>query len=61
MEKATWNVVTSEVSKELIKINNDGTADLYLPNGAKSTITLDAQGLMAAQQIAESGIYFAAN
>lgn len=60
-ENDTWNVVTSEVSKELIKINNDGTADLYLPNGAKSTITLDAQGLMAAQQIAESGLYFAAN
>ena len=59
-ENDTWNVVTSEVSKELVKINNDGTADLYLPNGATSTITLDAQGMMAAHQLLESGLFYAA-
>ena len=59
-ENYTWNVVPSEVSKELVKINNDGTADLYLPNGATSTITLDAQGMMAAHQLLESGLFYAA-
>ncbi len=31
-------------------MNNDGTADLFLPNGEKMNVTLDAQGMLAARQ-----------
>ncbi len=56
----TWNVVSNEELKELIKMNNDGTAQLYLPNGTSTTVTLDAQGLMAAQELANGGLFYAA-
>ena len=49
-EANTWNVVANGESAELIKMNNDGTADLFLPNGEKMNVTLDAQGMMAARQ-----------
>ncbi len=45
-EANTWNVVANGESAELIKMNNDGTADLFLPNGEKMNVTLDAQGMM---------------
>ena len=34
-EANTWNVVANGESAELVKMNNDGTADLFLPNGEK--------------------------
>jgi hypothetical protein len=58
-EANTWNLVAGGVSTELLKMNNDGTADLNLPNGGKMNVTLDAQGLLAARQ-ATMGDYFAA-
>ena len=42
-EANTWNVVANGESAELVKMNNDGTADLFLPNGEKMNVTLDAQ------------------
>lgn len=59
-EANTWNVVTNGESAELLKMNNNGTADLFLPNGKTMNITLDAQGMMAARQITMSNTYFAA-
>ena len=59
-ETDTWNVVTEDQVSELLKMNNDGTAQLYLPNGTSTTVTLDAQGILAAHQLVESGLYFAA-
>ena len=56
----TWNVVANGESSELIKMNNDGTADLFLPNGEKMNVTLDAQGMMAARQATMSNLMFAA-
>ncbi len=56
----TWNVVSEGEVKELLKMNNDGTAQLYLPNGSSTTVTLDAAGMMAAHQLVESNLYFAA-
>ena len=35
-EANTWNVVANGENAELIKMNNDGTADLFLPNGEKN-------------------------
>lgn len=57
-ETDTWNVVAGEYSKELVKVNNDGTAQLYLPNGASTTISLDAQGMMAAHQMLETSVLY---
>ena len=54
------NVVANGESTELIKMNNDGTADLFLPNGEKMNVTLDAQGMMAARQATTSNLMFAA-
>lgn len=59
-EANTWNVVADGESAELIKMNNDGTADLFLPNGEKMNVTLDAQGMIAARQAVTSDFMFAA-
>lgn len=59
-EANTWNVVANGESAELLKMNNNGTADLFLPNGKTMNVTLDAQGMMAARQITMSNIYYAA-
>lgn len=48
----SWSVVVDGVSTELLTLNNDGTADMVLPNGSVMHVTLDAQGLMAARQAA---------
>lgn len=60
-EANTWNVVANGESAELIKLNNNGTADLFLPNGKTMNITLDAQGMMAARQVTmNNNTYYAA-
>lgn len=58
-EANTWNVVANGESAELLKMNNDGTADLFLPNGESMNVTLDAQGMMAARQATTSNLMFA--
>ena len=59
-EANTWNVVADGVSTELLKMNNDGTAEMNLPNGDKMNVTLVAQGMMAARQATMGGLLFAA-
>lgn len=59
-EANTWNVVADGVSTELLKMNNDGTAEMNLPNGDKMNVTLGAQGMMAARQATMGGLLFAA-
>ena len=59
-EANTWNVVADGVSTELLKMNNDGTAEMNLPNGDKMNVTLDAQRMMAARQATMGGLLFAA-
>lgn len=49
-ELNTWNVVANGDSTELLRMNNDGTAQMTLPNGEGMTVTLDAQGVAAARQ-----------
>lgn len=58
-EANTWNVVANGESKELLKMNNDGTAEMFLPNGEMMNVTLDAQGIMAAHQATMNGLLFA--
>lgn len=56
----TWNVVADGVSTELLQMNNDGTAQMTLPNGEEMTVTLDAQGVSAARQATMVNTYYAA-
>lgn len=59
-ELNTWNVVAGGVSTELLQMNNDGTAQMTLPNGEDMTVTLDAQGVAAARQATMVNTYYAA-
>ena len=56
----TWNVVAEGVSTELLQINNDGTAQMTLPNGEDLTVTLDVQGVYVARQATMVNTYYAA-
>lgn len=51
-ELNTWNVVADGVSTELLKLNNNGTAQMTLPDGEKMTVSLDAQGVANAHHAA---------
>jgi len=53
----TWSVVSDGVSSDLIKINEDGTAQLYLPDGNSMNVTLDAQGVLAAREMTMSTLF----
>ncbi|MDO4162865.1 MAG: DUF3332 domain-containing protein [Bacteroides sp.] len=55
----TWNIVADGVSTELLQMNNDGTAQMYLPNGEAMNVTLDAQGVAAARQATMIDTYYA--
>lgn len=59
-EANTWNVVADGVSTELLQMNNDGTAQMYLPNGEAMNVTLDAQGVATARQATMVNPYYAA-
>ena len=57
----TWNVVANGETAPLVKMNNDGTADMFMPNGERMNVTLDAQGMIAARQATTSNpMFFAA-
>ena len=58
-EDNSWNAVSEGVSTKLLKMSNNGTAVLYLPDGTTMDVTLDAQGKIAATQ-AVMGSAFAA-
>lgn len=55
----TWNVVADGVSTELVRLNNDGTAQMTLPNGENLTVTLDAQGVANARLAVSTDMYYA--
>lgn len=59
-ETNTWSVICEEVTTDLIKINDNGTADLFMPTGDTMNVTMDAQGLTAARQAVMANTYFAA-
>lgn len=59
-ELNTWNVVSDGVSAELLQLNNNGTAQMTLPNGEEMTVSLDAQGVAAAHQATGINTYYAA-
>lgn len=56
----TWSVVADGISTEILKMNEDGTADMYLNNGETMNVTLDAQGVASARLATMGDSYFAA-
>lgn len=50
----TWNAESNGITNHLLQMNNDGTAQLYLPDGTTMKVTLDAQGKMLAAQVTMS-------
>jgi hypothetical protein len=58
-DESTWNVEANGETEKLVKMNDDDTATLFLPDGKSTTITLDANGMMAARQIAEGAALYA--
>lgn len=58
-ELNTWNVVAGGVNTELLKLNNDGTARMTLPNGEEMTVSLNAQGVATARQEIGINSYYA--
>ena len=59
-EESTWNVVAGGVSTELLRLNDNGTADINLPNGEELQVSLDAQGVATARQALTTDMFFAA-
>ncbi len=54
----SWNVIAKGKSSKLMKMKEDGTADVYM-NGQTLNVTLDAQGATAVREVA-MGATFAA-
>lgn len=46
----TWSVVSDEESAPILKMNGNGTADLYMADGTTLNVTLDEQGKLAASE-----------
>ena len=59
-EQSTWNVEFEGNTAELLKMNENGTAQMALPNGEAMTVILDAQGIAAARQATMIDTYYAA-
>lgn len=57
-DQNTWNVVADGVNTELVRLNNDGTAQMTLPNGENLTVTLDAQGVADARLALMTDMYY---
>ena len=56
-DNQTWSVVSEGVDAPLLKMNNDGTASLYMPDGTTMNVTLDQQGKIAACETLMSNTY----
>ncbi len=59
-ETQTWSMASEEATHELIQLNDDGTADLCLPDGTRVNVVLNESGLAEAHQFAMAGLMFAA-
>lgn len=54
----TWNVVANGSSSKLLKLNENGTAQITLPDGSDLTVSLDAQGVATARQAILTDTYY---
>ncbi len=58
-ETNTWSAEADGKSSDLLRFNEDGTAQLYLPNGDTLNVTLDEKGVTAAHQMLSGDVYYA--
>lgn len=56
-ESQSWNVVSEGIDTPLLKMNNDGTASLYMSDGSIMKVTLDQQGKIAAGEALMSNVF----
>lgn len=59
-ETDTWSASNDGQSFELLKMNEDGTVTIHLPDGTPMTVTPDAQGVAAARLATGGSLFFAA-
>lgn len=56
-ESNVWSVVAEGETIDLLQINDNGTADLFLQDGSTMNVVLDAQGMFAARQLTMQNVY----
>ncbi len=54
----SWNVICNGESYEIMKLKDDGTVDMKLPNGSYMNVSPDAQGVMMARHALLGSTYF---
>lgn len=55
----TWSAVANGETTKLIKLEDEGKAIVYLPNGEEKAVDLTTEGVLAFRQSVENAIYFA--
>ncbi|MBK5719664.1 DUF3332 domain-containing protein [Dysgonomonas sp. Marseille-P4677] len=56
----TWSAVANGDSTKIIKMEEDGKAIVYLPNGEERVVELSNNGVLAFRQSVENSVFFAA-
>lgn len=56
----TWNAVANGTETKLVKLVDEQSAIVYLPNGEERNVELSANGMLAFRQAMSSSVYFAA-
>lgn len=56
----TWSAVANGDSTKIIKMEEDGKAIVYLPNGEERVVELSNNGVLAFRQSVENSTFFAA-
>lgn len=59
-EDKSWNVEADGKETKLLKFKDDDKVVMYLPDGKEMDVELNAAGIMAFRQVAESYSYYAA-
>lgn len=56
----TWSAVANGETTKLVKLEGDGKAIVYLPNGQEKSVDISNNGVLDLRQSVESSMYFAA-
>jgi len=54
-----WSMQTEQGTVKLLKVKNNNTAEIYMPNGKSMDVTLDQNGMYQARMALQNGMYFA--
>lgn len=56
----TWSAVTKGETTKLVKLEGEGKAIVYLPNGQEKSVEISNDGVLDLRQSVENSMYFAA-